>query len=254
MATPRILIYDVENSPLITYNWSRWSDHGVIDVKQEWFLLCVTWKWLGEKGVNYCGLNSFKSVFKNDPTDDSRVAQKIHDLFEEADVTIAHNNDKFDKRKSNARFLMNGLNPPSPYKTIDTLKVARKHFALSSNSLNELAKMLGIGEKVKHPGFSMWLGCMRGCPKSWAQMERYAKRDTAILEKIYKKLLPWIDNHPNYGVYLDSDRPVCPNCGSSKVIKRGFHYANTRKYQRYQCTSCGKYSNATKSLNSTPIK
>lgn len=254
MAKPRILIYDIESSPLITYNWTRWSDHGVIDVKQEWFLLCVTWKWLGESGVNYCGLNSFKSAFKNDPTDDIRLAQKIHALFEEADVTIAHNNDKFDKRKSNARFLLNGLSPPSPYKTIDTLKVARRHFALSSNSLNELTKMLGFGEKAKHPGFSMWRGCMQGCEKSWAQMERYAKKDVVLLEKIYKKLLPWIDNHPNYGLYSNTDEPTCTNCGSLKLIKRGTSYAYTQAYQRYQCTACGKYSKSTKSMKSVKIK
>ena len=42
--------------------------------------------------------------------------------------------------------------PPSPYKTIDTLKIARKYFGFNSSKLDDLGRVLGAGEKVRHGG------------------------------------------------------------------------------------------------------
>jgi DNA-directed RNA polymerase subunit RPC12/RpoP len=70
-------------------------------------------------------------------------------------------------------------------------------------------------------------------------MKRYNIMDVRILERYYKKVLPWIKNHPNWGVYLEEDRPTCRNCGSTKVVKKGLERTNTMTYQRYKCGSCG---------------
>jgi len=72
-------------------------------------------------------------------------------------------------------------------------------------------------------------------------MERYNKQDVNILEKVYKRMLPWIKNHPNYGLYTDNTRPVCRNCGRSTIIKKGIEYTQTGKYQRYKCRGCGTH-------------
>ena len=64
--------------------------------------------------------------------DDKRVLQSIWKLLDEADIVIGHNGDRFDLRKLNARFIDNDINPPSPFRTIDTLKVARREFAFVS--------------------------------------------------------------------------------------------------------------------------
>ena len=236
MPKPRILIYDIETSANLAWVWGTWQQN-VIQFEKEWRILCVTWKWFGEKGISYCGQDSFKTYYKQNPECDLKVVEKLHELFDQADVLIAHNGDTFDKKKTNARFLFHGMEPPSPYKTIDTLKIARSKFKFNSNKLTDLGKTLGFGEKVNTGGFALWAGCMNGCPKAWAKMQRYAKGDVKLLEKLYKKLLPWIDNHPNYGLYLDSEVPVCTNCGKNTLIKRGYSYAQTQVYQRYQCTS-----------------
>jgi hypothetical protein len=44
--------------------------------------------------------------------------------MDEADIICAHNGDAFDIKKINSRLITNGFKPPSPFKTIDTLKAA----------------------------------------------------------------------------------------------------------------------------------
>ena len=83
------------------------------------------------------------------------------EILDEADIIIAHNGDRFDLRKIKARFLSNGIMPPMPYKTIDTLKVARKEFALTSNKQDYITKLLGVQEKLD-TDFQLWVDCMDG--------------------------------------------------------------------------------------------
>lgn len=238
---PRVLLYDLETAPLLSYVWSRWSE-GVCSVEQEWYILCATYKWLGESKVHYVGQDDFPKAFKKDPCDDSHVVKKLHSLFDEADIIIAHNGDKFDRRKANTRFLQYGMSPPSPYQTVDTLKVARFNFAFSSNRLDDLGAQLGLGRKTKHPGFQMWQGCMSGEEKWWNLMRKYAKQDVALLERVYYALLPWMDKHPNLTTF---DSGIgCPKCGAPREMmhSRGTRILRTGTYRRYQCTNCGGWA------------
>jgi DNA polymerase elongation subunit (family B) len=195
---------------------------------------------LGEKKTHTCSLPDFKT-YKKDKENDKELVKKLHDLMSKADVICAHNGDNFDIKKSNARFIYHGLTPPPPHKTVDTLKVARKHFSFNSNRLNDLCTYLGIGQKVETGGFKLWKGCMNGDMKSWKKMCAYNKQDVVILEKLYLKLLPWIENHPNMNLYNNTDKK-CPNCGSSSLQKHGIAFKRSMKYVRYQCNQCGAWS------------
>ena len=103
---------------------------------------------------------------------------------------------------------------------------------------------LGLGAKVRHEGWDLWKDCMNGVPEAWAIMEKYNKQDVILLEKLYNKLQPWIDQHPNRNMY--TDRPVCPNCGANALQSRGVYKTTTQEYIRYHCTGCGKWSRARK--------
>jgi hypothetical protein len=81
-------------------------------------------------------------------------------------------------------------------------------------------------------------------------MERYNRRDVTIMEGLYTKLLPWIKDHPNYGLYVDSERPVCNKCGSHVLTKQGTKKTKTQVYQQYQCKKCGSWNSDR--INSTP--
>ena len=96
-------------------------------------------KWLDGK-LQSAVLES-KEVLKED---DGRIVKKLWKLLDEADIVIAHNGEKFDIPKINSRFIIHGLNPPKPYKQIDTKKVAAKQFGFSSNKLDALAGYFGF--------------------------------------------------------------------------------------------------------------
>ena len=153
----------------------------------------------------------------------------------------AHNGDKFDIKMANSFFIKYGLTPPSPYKSIDTLKIAKKIFRFNSNKLNDLGEYLGIGKKINTGGFQLWLRCLRGEKSAWAKMKRYNKQDVVLLEKVYNKLVPWDNSNTEMGF-------VCPICGSTNLQKRGWNINKIYKSQRYQCRDCGRWSQSNKRI------
>lgn len=230
----KVLLFDIETAPNIGYTWTKYETN-VIEFIKERYMLCFAAKWLDEKNTQIHSLPDFKNYSK-DKTDDKELVKKLWDLIDQADVVIAHNGDKFDIKIMNARFIANGLTPPSPYKTVDTCKVARSKFGFNSNKLNDLGTVLGLGNKVETGGFSLWKGCMEGETSSWNKMKKYNKIDVILLEKIYKALRPWMTTHPNVGINID--RHACNHCGSTNTQNRGFAYAKIHKSQRYQCKDC----------------
>jgi hypothetical protein len=138
--------------------------------------------------------------------------------------------------------IFHGLTPPSQYKVIDTLKIARKYFKFDGNRLNDLCKFLGIGKKVETGGFELWKLCMAGDERAWSKMIKYNKMDVILLEKLYLRLLPWISDYPNFNT-TPTDPMECPSCGSDKMQRRGFQkLINGRQKPRAQCQNCGKWS------------
>lgn len=238
----KILLLDIETSPLTVYVWRLNQDYihpeNIVDTAQ---VLCWSAKWLGEKEV------MFDSIHSSLPLD---MMGNIHALISEADAVVHYNGSKFDMPILNREFLLMGLTPPSPYKQIDLLKVARSQFKFPSNKMDFVAKALGIKGKTKHSGFQLWVDCMAHKEKAWKEMEKYNKNDVVILEALYHKLLPWIKGHPNHSVV--NGKLVCPNCGGSHYQKRGFAYTSAAKYQRLQCSDCGNWFRSGKSLAAGP--
>lgn len=231
--SPKVLIYDIESSPIISYNWGIYEQNA-IEVIEDWQILCFAYKWLGEKKVYVVSQDDFKG-YKPGVNNDLNVVRALHALFDEADVVIAHNAVAFDNKKSHARMITHGMKPPSPYKTIDTLKIARKYAGFTSNKLDDIGQKLGQGKKLETGGFKIWKGCLLGDSRSWSIMKKYNKQDVILLEKVYLKLRPWIDNHP--GMNLQES---CPKCGKGPLQRRGTPKSvKTGTYQRYQCQSCG---------------
>ena len=234
MSSPRILYFDIESAPNLAYVWGQY-DQNVIAHEHEWTMLCFSYQWEGDRSVKVVSnYHDFGTT-----TDDSGTVAALWKLFDEADIVIAHNGDKFDIRKANARFVQQGLGAPSPFRSIDTLKVARRHFAFNSNKLDDLGQHLGLGEKVKHPGWRMWEGCLAGDKKWWDLMRRYAKQDIVLLRDVYRVLRPFMSNHPNLANY--SEEAFCPSCGAGEehAKRGGTYHTQTGKYQCLRCDNCG---------------
>ena len=89
---------------------------------------------------------------------------------------------------------------------------------------------------------------MEGNEEDWQTMRSYNIQDVVLLEKLYNIIRPWVQSHPNYALYNNDEVEVCPNCGSSHLQKRGFHYTKTMKYQRVRCSDCGTWSRTKSSV------
>ncbi|NDA64053.1 MAG: hypothetical protein EBX50_18810 [Chitinophagia bacterium] len=228
---PKVLLFDIETAPNLAYVWGKY-EQDVIAFKSEWYLLSVAYKWLGDNEVHCLTIKGKKG-------NDKKLAKKLRDLFDKADVIIAHNGDAFDIKKAKARFVFHGLKPPSQFATVDTYKVAKRYFNFNSNKLNDLGLYLNLGQKIKHTGFDLWLGCMRDDKASWKLLERYNKQDVLLLEKVYNTLLPWMERHPNMA--LLTDRKGCPKCGSTQVHKDGVRANSSTLQQQWRCKSCKGY-------------
>lgn len=230
-------MFDIETTPNLGYVWGKWQQD-VIEYETEWTMLCFAYKWLGERKVVAVGQNKFSEEI---------LVRRLHSLFEEADIVIAHNGNSFDVKMCNAKFIEFGLDPPSFYKSIDTKLVAKRYFRFNSNKLDDLGNLLGLGRKIQTGGFQLWTGCMSGDRKSWDLMLKYNKQDVVLLEKVYLKMRPWMDNHPALNLLVDN-LDACPKCGKGPLHKRGSRkYNKTTVVQRYKCTNCGGWSQAKKS-------
>jgi len=237
----KILLLDIETSPNTAHVWGLWQQNVSINqLMESSYVLCYAAKWLGEKEVK------FDSVHQSRP---KTMLKGIHGLLNDADAVVHYNGTKFDIPTLNKEFLLHNFNPPSPYKQIDLLRVVRSNFRFPSNKLDYVAQRLNLGKKHEHEGHELWVKCMNGDKDAWKRMEKYNVQDVVLLENLYGALRPWIRNHPNHNLF--SDDHVCPNCSSPSLQKRGTAISATGTYQRYQCRSCGTWSQSTKSIKSS---
>ena len=151
----KILYVDIETAPNTSYTWGKWEQN-VLSFVRESYLICVSYKWEGKK-TQVKALPDFPT-YQTDPYNDKELVKLLYDLFNEADIIIAHNGDKFDIKYANGRFLVHNLYPPTSYRTIDTLKIARQTFKLNSNKLDDLGTVLNLGNKTETGGFKLCQG------------------------------------------------------------------------------------------------
>lgn len=233
----RILTIDIETRPNLAYVWGLWDQNVALNQVED-FGSVISWaaKWLGDSRVH----------FASDYHDGHEsMIQKAWDLLDEADVVIGYNSKSFDMKHLNREFVLAGMPPPSHYVDIDLMSVVKQRFKFSSNKLQHVATQLGLGSKIQHDGFDLWLGCMRGDERSWKTMKKYNCQDVVLTEKVYRRLLPWIKSHPHLGLY-GGDSNACPRCGHTELVTRRYYTTRTGKYRMVQCKSCGGYSKANK--------
>ena len=236
----KILMLDIETSPTLANMWGMYQELTSYDfIVKDWRILCWAGKFLGDKKIHSSALVDFPKEYQKNPENDRLILEKLWKLMDEADIICGHNINDFDIKKINARFIQNGFKAPSPYRTIDTLKICRSSFAFTSNKLNDVSQMLGLGQKVDTGGFKLWRDCIKGDMKAWHKMVKYCKNDIVLLEKVYMKLRPFMSQHPHMNI--ESPRPCCPKCASSAIQFRGYSLTSTGKFRRFQCqnSACG---------------
>ena len=240
MDLPKILLFDIETSLMEVYVWGLYKQFiphtNIIKDKngneKTWCVLSWAAKWLYDDQIQSDIVTPKEAVARND----RRVLESIWKLLDEADIVIGHNGDRFDIRKLNARFIDNEMIPPSPYRTIDTLKVARKEFAFVSYKQDFLTKHFKLEQKLSTE-FQLWVDCMHGNQSRLDEMQEYNCHDVMGLEEVYLKLRPYIKNHPNLGVLMDMD--VCPNCGCEHIDEtESIYFTTANQFPVYRCQGC----------------
>ncbi len=226
----KTLVLDLENSYLLTGNWGLFNQNmGIDQILDAGRVLCFAAKWLDKKDIIFAKM------------EEPHAIHLIHALLDEADAVVTFNGKRHDVPLLNREFLKAGLGPPSPFKHIDLIETIKKQFKFPSNKLDWLLRELGLGKKLEHEGFPLWVKVMQGDKKAWETMRKYNIDDTKLTEKLYRRITGWIVSHPNHALYV-AGGVRCPNCGSKHVHQRGFYNTQTQRYKRFQCQDCKKWS------------
>lgn len=237
----KILTLDIESKPITAYVWGLWDQNiGINQIVEQGGMICFAAKWADNDEV------MFFSEFEHGK---ERMIAEAHRLLSEADVVVSYNGDRYDFKRLNNEFMLSGLGPPKPYKSLDLIKTNKNRFDLPSRKLDYLVQQSGVGSKLKHSGFDLWVDCMAGDPVAWKLMEEYNRQDVVVTEKAYLRLLPWITNAPHYGMFT-ADGLSCPYCGGTKLVEDGVTHTLVQSYPLFQCANkaCGGWCRGTTRL------
>lgn len=248
-AIVKVLLFDIETIPEMSYHWGRWNQNiGSVQNVKPSAMVSFAAKWLGAPAKS----TEFYADWNTQGGHDGMI-RKMHELLNEAQVVMHYNGQKFDEPWVAREMSLLGLTPPSPFKRIDLMRAVKKRFRFESNKLDDIAQAYGVGHKVHHEGFGLWLGVMAGDAKAQRKMEVYNKQDVVLLEKLYKRIQGWIPSHPHFGLIDGTDDESC-SCGSTNLRREGYAVLETGKYQRYQCRECGAWMRSGKRVDSVNIR
>ncbi|WJY17659.1 ribonuclease H-like domain-containing protein [Alteriqipengyuania flavescens] len=212
----------------MAYVWRLFDENIPVDrIIEPGRTICVGAKFVGEKA----------QLFSEWEHGHAEMLAKIHAMMSEADAIVTYNGDKFDLPILRGEFALAGMAPPAPAASVDVFKTIRT-LKLGSSKLGYVGERFGVGEKMKHEGFDLWKGVMAGDAKAERKMGRYCVQDVRLLEDLYKRVLPYIRNHPHM---VGQEVGACPSCGSLHVQRRGPRRTRTMLIQRMHCQDCGSW-------------
>lgn len=227
---------DIETAALRAYAWGLFDQNiGLNQIECDWHIISWAAKWIDKPKLFYMDQRHEKNV-----ENDKKILKGIWNLMDEADVIVSQNGKAFDIKKLNARFVIHGMPPPSPFQQIDTRILAKRHFAFTSTKLEYLSDKLCKHKKMKtkeFQGFDLWKECLRGNIRAWNELKLYNCRDVIATEELYKRLAPW-GTSVNLNVFDSVEQFRCKECGSKNVSRNGTRSNRTGKYARFVCRDC----------------
>lgn len=270
---PRILIYDIETTPLKGWLW-RCGDitmrHAQLDVAyNEYGIICIAYKWLGDNKTHILS--------------DENMIVEFDKVVKQAEVTLGKNSDRFDVKHINTQRLMQNL-PPCPEwmdTTDDLEKQLRKYFVFPSMSLDYISNLFGQGGKVKmefqdwidianynqfdriqqvlHPILGVFsrisilkeaiakilykdshVNIVKKGLKAFKKMLYYNKKDVDDTEAALIRVLPHIKLKYNHSVRKECR--CCITCGSTQITADKVIHKGKTRYQQFHCEGHGGYA------------
>ena len=175
--------------------------------------------------------------------------RKTWEWYDEATYVIGHNLQNFDSKHLKAGWAEYGWASPSPWQTVDTLKVARAEFAFESNTLDALCKRLGVQAKSDKYDPKVAQAAVDGDVKAQKKIRAYNCGDVKATESAYDRLRPWIKNHPHIGQFTGKEWS-CPNCGFDGIANNptGDAYTMVQRYRAFTCPKCNAHIRGNKKM------
>ena len=228
------LFFDIETTPNIGYFWRAGYKLNITyeNIIEERKVICISYKW--ENSDNVQNLTWDKNQC------DRQMLIDFTKVMNKADEVIGHNGDRFDIKWLRTRCLYHRIPMLPSYRSLDTLKKAKRHFNFNSNRLDYIAQFMGVGAKIKHEGFDMWKKCMKGDKQALKDMVKYCDGDIVVLEDVFFTMQNYIKHNTNVSTHVGGLKAHCPNCASSDVqlTKNNFTAIGTIKRQM-ECNVCG---------------
>ena len=245
MSGPRIAVVDIETRPTEAYVWGLFDQNvGVNQIIKPGGTIMVAAQWVGEKKVHVRSEWDANGGYAG-------MMRWAHSVYDEADFVVTFNGARFDNGHLRAAWAELGMSPPSPWRDVDLYRTVKK-FNWPSRKLAFVCQQLGLDLKTDPGGFSTWTDILTGEGKARdsarKRMEKYCANDVRITGQLFARLRPWIDGL-NVPLYDDEseDLLACNRCGSEDVVRRGFAYTTTARYQRFRCGGCGGWLRSRKS-------
>jgi len=244
----RILILDVERLDGITqqHYWDRrdlqkrYVHHETVIREPRTTIVCA--KWYDQPDVI--------RLAEWDKGGRGKFLKAVHALVSEADIIIGHNLDGADIPWLEGDFYFPRighahrpeLKPLPPFKTVDTLKVARRFKSgVPFKSLNALCQIIGIPAKTDVYDREAMERAVNGSVEDRDRLTDYCAGDVIATQGLYDWFRPHIRNHPALFVDGLSRLDTCNRCGheTKDVVRR--YVANVLTYSMRRCTNCKGY-------------
>lgn len=233
MNKPKILVWDVESTPVDAVLFNSGKQYVSHDkLMSHTKIICIGYKYLGEP------MSKTKHLVWDKDQNDKAMVAKFSEIVNDADAMLTHNGDGFDLPLLNARVLYHGLPPIAFPLSIDTCKLSRRAFRLPSHSLAFLSRYLQLGKKMDTGGFELWWQVWKeNDKKALTKMVKYCMQDVKLLEKVFKRMRPYIKTVFNLAVFLGDSR-LCPNCGGKLNVHDTRVVTMLRQVTRLKCKKC----------------
>lgn len=222
----RVLIWDIECTNLD-------ADFGTI--------LCIGYKWLGEKKVTILTITDYAS-FEKDPTNDKQLVKDFLKVYNSADMTVAYNGVLFDRPYILAKVLEYGLEVPPSIPMQDPYFAVKSNLRISRKSLAVVEELLGLEEQKTRVLRKVWKRAATGHIPSIRYVIQHCKKDVLVLEEAYLRLRPLMRTHFRLG----EDLGHCRFCNSDNLQSRGKSISKVKGAQRrVQCLDCAAWDTRT---------
>jgi len=218
----KILLWDIESRGLV-------ADYGSV--------LCIGWRWADEKKVH---VKSIHDIPGRHPLDDKALVKWfVKEVWDKADIAVGWYSGGHDEPFLRTRAIIHKLPAPKDVTTLDLWGKVRKRFKFSRNSLDNVSRHLGLGNKWYNPAGD-FEKVLYGDKAAMRRIVKHCYVDVQITVNAYERFKSFILTHP----YITKNNGACRTCGRTNLKHRGYAFSAAKGMQfKMRCADCNSWNN-----------